>query len=291
MEGHVSTRSSSLIVTSRVLLVVLAGLVAMAGLVLGNRESQPPAASAEAHFVYVCPMHPKVVSASPGDCPVCRMALEPKPLPREAPSGSSERSPARSSPAVTLPAKAEFRAFDAVSRAKPYALSLEMRASAWAEDSNQGSAIFYRDEAELLVPGEEGTFLPAPPVADGKVPGTVVRVSASPAEPWDDRTTRIVFTRTAGTLRAGQMGSVKFATRLRTGLVVRSSAVLQSPTGPYVFVVSDDRRTVSKRAIQIGNVLYGYAAVTGGLHEGEQVAAKYAPSLAAEFQQKREVEL
>ena len=45
----------------------------------------------------------------------------------------------------------------------------------------------------------------------------------------------------------------KFATRLRNGLVVRESAVIQSPEGPYVLVASADRRTFTKRPVQIGS--------------------------------------
>ena len=283
--------SSSLIVTSRVVLVVLAGAVAAAGFVLGHREVDAPAASAEAHVVYSCPMHPKVVSQTPGDCPICRMALEPKRVSPDAPSEAAERSTAEPSSTISLPAAAEFRAFDAVSRTKPYAIALEMRASAWAEDTTRGSAIFYRDEAELLRPEEEGTFLPAPSVEDENPVASVVRVNTEPAADWDDRTMRVRFTASNAALRPGQVGSLKFASRTRIGLVVRSSAILRSPEGPYVFVVSDDRRTMTKRPIQIGNLLYGYAAVTAGLRENENVAAKYASSLAAELRQKGQVEL
>ena len=35
----------------------------------GGRRSARPS--------FVCPMHPEVTSSSPGDCPICRMALEP----------------------------------------------------------------------------------------------------------------------------------------------------------------------------------------------------------------------
>src|SRR5262249_23160637 len=74
----------------------------------------------------------------------------------------------------------------------------------------------------------------------------------------------------------------KFATRLRNDLVVKSSSILRSPEGPYVLVVADDRRTLTKRAVEIGNMLYGYASVVSGLRENEFVAAKYTFFLDAE---------
>ena len=65
-------------------------------------------------------------------------------------------------------------------------------------------------------------------------------------------------------------------------LVVRAGAVLESPEGPYVLVVSEDRRTVTKRPVEVGNVIYGYAAVVSGLRENENVAATHTAFLDAE---------
>jgi len=37
-----------------------------------------PAAGASSAFEYTCPMHPEIVRAGPGSCPICGMALEPR---------------------------------------------------------------------------------------------------------------------------------------------------------------------------------------------------------------------
>lgn len=42
---------------------------------------EPPSKEAD-RTVYVCPMHPEVVSEQPGSCPKCHMTLEPKPAPK-----------------------------------------------------------------------------------------------------------------------------------------------------------------------------------------------------------------
>ena len=77
------------------------------------------------------------------------------------------------------------------------------------------------------------------------------------------------------TLAANVTGSLKFATRLRHDLVVREGAVLRSPEGPMCLVATNDRHTLTKRRVEIGSIVYGYAAVISGLKEDEWVVAKH----------------
>jgi Cu+-exporting ATPase len=44
----------------------------------GGREPMEPEAPAGAGVEYTCPMHPEIVRPSPGSCPICGMALEPR---------------------------------------------------------------------------------------------------------------------------------------------------------------------------------------------------------------------
>lgn len=68
-----SASRSRLLLLVRSLLLALAGAAALGSFVLLDRESTADAAN----NVYVCPMHPQVRARAPGDCPLCRMALEP----------------------------------------------------------------------------------------------------------------------------------------------------------------------------------------------------------------------
>ena len=65
--------SSPMIVVVRALLVALAAAAVVAGFVVTRKSAPRPVASG---VVYMCPMHPAVTSATPGECPICRMALE-----------------------------------------------------------------------------------------------------------------------------------------------------------------------------------------------------------------------
>jgi len=170
----------------------------------------------------------------------------------------------------------ELRAFDAVSRVKRFETSQEMRFAAWAESQDGGIALVYKDQAKLLVAGEGGQFwlLSAPG------PGIAVRVGNEPPEPWDGSTVRVRFHAASGVaLPANGTGSVKFATRERKDLVIREGAVLRSPEGPYVLVASNDRHTLTKRRIEVGSIVYGYASVISGLKEDEWVVALHAFAL------------
>ncbi len=52
-------------------------------------ESAAPAAPAGKGVEYTCPMHPEIVRAAPGSCPICGMALEPR-APTAAPGENAE---------------------------------------------------------------------------------------------------------------------------------------------------------------------------------------------------------
>jgi hypothetical protein len=258
--------STAAIVATRFLLVAIAAGGLVVAVVARRGNDAPAAAAASAQPSFVCPMHPDVKSSSPGDCPICRMALEPM------------ANVAMAEPAALQLATVsrELRAFDAVSRVKRFGTSQEMRFAAWAESRDEGIALVYKDQAKLLVPGEEGQFwsISAPG------PGIAVRVGSEPPEPWDRSTVRVRLHAAPGvTLPANGTGSVKFATRLRDDLVIREGAILRSPEGPYVLVATNDRHTLTKRRIEVGSIVYGYASVISGLKEDESVVALHAFTL------------
>lgn len=260
------SRSTAAIVTTRLLLVAIAAGGLVAALVARRVGNDPAAAGAAARPSYVCPMHPEVTSSSPGDCPICRMALQP----------AANVATAEPDALQLATVSKELRAFDAVSRVKRFETAQEMRFAAWAESPGVGLALVYKDQAKLLVPGEEGQFwsLAAPG------PGVAVWFGSEPPEPWDEATVRIRFHAARGvTLPANGTGSVKFATRERKDLVIREAAVLRSPDGPYVLVATNERHTLTKRRIEVGSIVYGYASVISGLQEDEWVVALHAFAL------------
>jgi hypothetical protein len=269
-----SNSSFALILASRLLICGVAAGALVAAWVVSRTAGQSTAPGS-----YVCPMHPEVTSASPAYCPICRMALEPaagRQLPIAEPASTPrEKAVISESGALVLPPDQALTKFHAARRVKRFESMFEMRAQAWAETAETGLAILYLDEAQLLAPEEEALFFPSAPPTPGKPPGIPVRTAGKPPERWDRATTRVRFHVQAGAkLVPGQTGSIKFKGRLRDGLVVPANAVLDSPEGPYVLVVSDDRRTLTKRHIEIGTVLYDYAAVISGLRENEYVAGK-----------------
>jgi hypothetical protein len=258
--------STAAIVATRIFLVAIAAGGLVVGVVARGAGKGPAAAAASARPSFVCPMHPEVKSSSPGDCPICRMRLEPT-------ANVATAEPAALQLATV---EKELRAFDAVSRVKRFETAQEMRCPAWAESRDAGIALMYKDQARLLVAGETGQFW----ALSGPAAGSAISFGGEPPEPWDGSTVRVRFHAAPGVaLPASGTGSVKFATRNRNDLVVREGAVLRSPDGPYVLIATDDRHTLTKRPVEIGSIVYGYASVMSGLVEDEWVVAKHAFAL------------
>jgi hypothetical protein len=255
-----------MIVVTRVLLVALAAAAVVAGFALTRNNAPRPVASG---VVYACPMHPTVISAAPGECPICRMALAPQASKAAASAGTEPAS-------LTLPPGKRLAGFDSVSRVKQFESSFDMRAWAWAESRDVGVALYPRDQAQMLKPGEEGLFEPESGPRGPLPHGIKVHLTDQVPEPWDASTALVRFRlddHAGAALEPKEIGSVKFALRLRNGLVVKESAIIQSPEGPYVLIASDDRRTFTKRPVQIGATMYEYADVVGGLRENEYAVA------------------
>jgi hypothetical protein len=271
--GHIRFLAAGPIVAGRILLATIAAAAAVFALAHSDRAVRVAGAKS-----YVCPMHPEVTSPAPGTCPICRMNLVPK-------AGRSTDLEGSAASLLRLGnVSTELRAFDAVSRVKRFATSLEMRAPAWAESSEIGVALFHRDQSRLIKPGEAALFSVSSAGSERGEPASVaVHATDQPPERWDEATDLVRFRVDSGAqLEPNQTGLVKFATRLRNDLVIRESAVRDSPDGPYVLVTSNDRHTLSKRPVEIGSRLYDYAAVISGLAEGEYVVAKHAFALDAE---------
>ena len=69
---------------------------------------------------------------------------------------------------------------------------------------------------------------------------------------------------------------MKVGAHVVPGLVVREGAILRSPEGPYVLVATNERHTLTKRRVEVGSIIYGYASIISGLEEDEWVVALHA---------------
>ncbi len=259
--------STTAVLIGRLGLAAIAAAAAAASLVAWRNGAAPPPLGARAPALYVCPMHPQVTAPVPGDCPICRMALVPS---------ATARAAAGEPTTLTLPADKRLRGWDAISHAKRFQSSLEMRAPAAADgDGATGVALYHLDESQLIRAGEEGLFSPSSgPRADAPL-GLPVRVLPGPPQRWDDATVLVRFAAAPGTrLAPNETGLLKLATRQRDDLVVAEEAVVDAPDGPYVLVTAD-RRTFRKRPVEVGSRLYGQAAIVRGVVRGEGVVARH----------------
>ena len=253
--------ASRLVVGARVVLLALAAAAAASGFLLTRHEARMGTSSAGR---FVCPMHPEVTAATPGECPICGMALSEV---RGGPALASWRDP----PPVRLQG-----AFD-VARQRTF--SQEVHAPAEVTEEGAVRALLHADEAETLLHGEGGVFVPAAsPSARARV-----QFAGAGSAPADAAASWVEFRVESGepALRPGAAGWVELSGKPRIALVVPSNAVLQSPAGPYVYA-SRDGRTFVRRPVRVGKIRFGLATVVSGLHEQERVATRSAFFLDAE---------
>src|SRR5215831_9434068 len=108
-------RSLTPVVLGRLALMALAAAAAATSFPVWRGSGKPAPAADGARAAYVCPMHPNVTSTSPGDCPICRMALVPKAGAEPPATAESKGAAARRDgpPTLTLPAGKELHGWDA----------------------------------------------------------------------------------------------------------------------------------------------------------------------------------
>ena len=260
-----------MIVALRLLLLALAAAALTAAVAIGLNGRE--AAEATAAVRYACPMHPEVRAGAPGECPICRMALE---------------RVGRVAPATMRAAAVESADFAAVENVRRHNIvdfvryrSLlvplrELRGPASVERNGEVTALFYDDEIAALEEDETATFTPT---AAPDVQVVLRRVAGAP-ERWDRSTARIRFRPVAGHsgrhLSANDVGWVELAPRPRQVLNVPASAVVQSPEGPYVLAWTGTGFNFEKRPIEIGETFLkqGLTAVLSGLRANERVVGR-----------------
>jgi hypothetical protein len=198
-------------------------------------------------------MHPEVTATRPGECPICRMALE-----RAAPGADA---------GFAMSGEAARRLEASVGTAERVAAPRELVAPAWVE-GDVVTAILYDDEIVSLSASEEGSF------ATASAPGgvTVRRASDAPVR-WDRSTSEVRFRIVKGGALRGA-GQLRLAPVARETLVVPADAVLSSADGTYVLGVSPDRRAFAPRSVAVGRVSSGRAAVVAGLGENDLIVTR-----------------
>ena len=257
----------SFIVGLRVLLLAIAATAAAVAVTAGLRSRDGVAG-----IRYACPMHAEVRSTAPGECPICRMALE-----------RIGFVPGVAKPYLDVAGTIDLRAIDNVKKhnivdfvrkhALPSVLR-DLRGPAWVEDDGAIAAIFYNDQVAAIAPDEPGTFA----LGDAPASRFAARRTNDAPVAWDRSTSRIRFRAANGTTKAPprQTGWLEVTPRPRQVLSVSSSAVLQAPEGPYVLAWSGHDYTFTKRPIEIGETFLkqGLTVVLSGLQPNDRVIAR-----------------
>ena len=256
-------------VVLRVTLLVLAAGSAVFGVFLAQRRDRAATAMGGQ---YVCPMHLEVTANAPRECPICRMALVKRSELKIEGAAAAEEDAVAASSLLSNAASGVTRSLIGFNPApvRRHVQRQEALAPAWMESAGVVAALLYNDLLPSLGPREHATFYPTALPKSG-LDGW--RTAEPPAR-WDGSMSVVHFALGEGTQgREGAAGWVKLDPKARESLVVPSMAILESNAGPYVLVFNAERGTASKRAVAIGKVFAGMAAVLSGLTPRELVVS------------------
>jgi hypothetical protein len=258
-----------LLVAGRAVLLLAAAAAVVAAVRLGRHREPPPGAAVSR---YACPMHPEVTAAAAGTCPICQMALEPR-------AGQVRADNDEDAATLAAGGRAEALLRASIGLVRRHVLPQQVYGPAQVAADGVVEAWLYKDEIASLDDDDRAWFS-RPPTGG---PPLALRRSGEPPRTWDGACARVCFLLPAGAVaRPGDIGWVMLVRRPRAMLVVPSTAILQSPEGPYVLTYTPASRSFARRPVEIGKAFHGVTAVMAGLKEREVIVAMNASFFEAE---------